>query len=160
MYWSMLSSASWSTWPMIIYCFTSRSRIFHFYGDVAIAGEDLQNLGLRSALREGSLSCHACYDMWYLFFLVSSEDQQVCDFILVSFWYRFRTFVVVSLYEVKEKVVMIRRWSDSRWSCTTTRSSEVDKADVCVWLVVGVYDRSPKYKTPNDNLPALLSSTL
>jgi hypothetical protein len=27
---------------LIIYCFTSRSRIFHLYGDVTIAGEGLQ----------------------------------------------------------------------------------------------------------------------
>jgi hypothetical protein len=27
-----------------IYCFTSRSRICHLYGDVTIAGEGLQNL--------------------------------------------------------------------------------------------------------------------
>jgi hypothetical protein len=30
---------------------TSRSRIFHLYGDVTVAGEGLQNLGLCSALR-------------------------------------------------------------------------------------------------------------
>ena len=30
---------------------TSRSRIFHLYGDVTITGEGLQNLGLCSALR-------------------------------------------------------------------------------------------------------------
>jgi hypothetical protein len=36
---------------LIIYCFTSRSRIFHLYGDVTIADEGLQNLGLCSALR-------------------------------------------------------------------------------------------------------------
>jgi hypothetical protein len=36
---------------LIIYSFTSRSRIFHLYGDVTIAGEGLQNLGLCSALR-------------------------------------------------------------------------------------------------------------
>jgi hypothetical protein len=36
---------------MIIYYFTSRSRIFHLYGDVTITGEGLQNLGLCSALR-------------------------------------------------------------------------------------------------------------
>jgi hypothetical protein len=30
---------------------TSRSRIFHLYGDVTIAGEGLQNFGLCSALR-------------------------------------------------------------------------------------------------------------
>jgi hypothetical protein len=35
----------------IIYRFTSRSRIFHLYGDVTIAGEGLQNFGLCSALR-------------------------------------------------------------------------------------------------------------
>ena len=36
---------------LIIHCFTSRSRIFHLYGDVTITGEGLQNLGLCSALR-------------------------------------------------------------------------------------------------------------
>jgi hypothetical protein len=36
---------------LIIYGFTSRSRIFHLYRDVTIAGEELQNLGLCSALR-------------------------------------------------------------------------------------------------------------
>jgi hypothetical protein len=36
---------------LIIYCFTSRSRIFQLYGDVTIAEEGLQNLGLCSALR-------------------------------------------------------------------------------------------------------------
>jgi hypothetical protein len=35
---------------LIIYGFTSRSRIFHLYGDVTTAGEGLQNLGLCSAL--------------------------------------------------------------------------------------------------------------
>jgi hypothetical protein len=39
-----------SDW-LIIYGFTSRSRIFHLYGDVTIASEGLQNLGLCSALR-------------------------------------------------------------------------------------------------------------
>jgi hypothetical protein len=36
---------------LAIYCFTSRSRIFHLYGDVTITGEGLQNLGLCLALR-------------------------------------------------------------------------------------------------------------
>jgi hypothetical protein len=36
---------------LIIYCFTSRSRLFHLHGDVTIAGEGLQKLGLCSALR-------------------------------------------------------------------------------------------------------------
>jgi hypothetical protein len=36
---------------LIIYSFTSRSRIFHLHGDVTFAGERLQNLGLCSALR-------------------------------------------------------------------------------------------------------------
>jgi hypothetical protein len=36
---------------VIIYGFASRSRIFHLYGDVTIAGEGLQTLGLCSALR-------------------------------------------------------------------------------------------------------------
>jgi hypothetical protein len=36
---------------LIIYGFTSCSRIFHLYGDFTIAGEGLQNLGLCSALK-------------------------------------------------------------------------------------------------------------
>jgi hypothetical protein len=36
---------------LIIYCFTSLSRVFHLYGDVIITGKGLQNLGLCSALR-------------------------------------------------------------------------------------------------------------
>jgi hypothetical protein len=36
---------------LLIYCFTSHSRIFHLYGEVITAGEELQNLGLCSALR-------------------------------------------------------------------------------------------------------------
>ena len=36
---------------LIVYGFTSCSRIFHLYGDVTITGEGLQNLGLCSALR-------------------------------------------------------------------------------------------------------------
>ena len=36
---------------LFVCCFTSRSRIFHLYGDITITGEGLQNLGLCSALR-------------------------------------------------------------------------------------------------------------
>jgi hypothetical protein len=36
---------------LIIYGFTSLSRIFHFYRDVTTADEGLQNLGLCSTLR-------------------------------------------------------------------------------------------------------------
>jgi hypothetical protein len=66
---------------LIIYCFTSRSRIFHVYGDVKIAGEGLQNLGLCSALRplsrEGSLSCHACCDTGPRFFRSHPKDRPI-----------------------------------------------------------------------------------
>jgi hypothetical protein len=42
----------YSVFCLFIYCFTSRSRIFHLeYGYVTIPGEGLQNLGLSSALR-------------------------------------------------------------------------------------------------------------
>jgi hypothetical protein len=36
---------------LIICCFTPPSRIFHLYGDLTIAGEGLQNVGLCSVLR-------------------------------------------------------------------------------------------------------------
>jgi hypothetical protein len=40
----------WFHW-LIIYGFMSRTRFFHLYGDVTVAGEGLQNVGLWSALR-------------------------------------------------------------------------------------------------------------
>jgi hypothetical protein len=46
-----LSYQSPLTIDRLICCFTSRSRIFHLYGDVTITGEGLQNLGLCSALK-------------------------------------------------------------------------------------------------------------
>jgi hypothetical protein len=57
---------------LILYCFTSRSRVFHLYGDVTIVCEGLQNLGLCSALRTfeqggGSLSCHTCWERTSVF---------------------------------------------------------------------------------------------
>jgi hypothetical protein len=36
---------------LFIYCSTSHSRVFHLYGDVTIAHERLQNLGLYLALK-------------------------------------------------------------------------------------------------------------
>jgi hypothetical protein len=48
---SVVSLISSSLEWLIIYCFTSRSRIFHLYGDVTITGEGLQNLGLCSVLK-------------------------------------------------------------------------------------------------------------
>jgi hypothetical protein len=55
---------------LIIYCFTSRSRIwFHLYGDITIAGEGLQNLELFSALWAGRDLCHATHAVtWGLCF--------------------------------------------------------------------------------------------
>jgi hypothetical protein len=55
-------------WLLIIYRFTSCSRMFHLYEDVTTTGEGLLNLGLsrRSGhfSRKGSLSCHT----WGLLF--------------------------------------------------------------------------------------------
>jgi hypothetical protein len=56
------------------YCYTSRSRIFHLYGDVNIAGEGLQNLGLLSALNAFDQVYLATPAMtWGLGFPVSPE---------------------------------------------------------------------------------------
>jgi hypothetical protein len=44
-----ITTNDWLIGP--IYCLTSHSKIFHWYGDVTIAGEGLQNLGICSALR-------------------------------------------------------------------------------------------------------------
>jgi hypothetical protein len=64
---------------LIIYGFTSRSRIFHLYGDVTIASEGLQNLGLCSALRafeQGGIYT-VPHLLWHRtsVFLVSSKGQ-------------------------------------------------------------------------------------
>jgi hypothetical protein len=65
----------WVDW-LIIYCFTSRSWIFHWYG---VTGEGMQNLGLFSALRvfeQGGvfIVCHV-HLLWHgtSVFPVSSE---------------------------------------------------------------------------------------
>ena len=60
---------------LIVYYFTSRSRIFHLYGDVTITGEGLQNLGLCPLSREGSLSCHTCCDTGPRFFRSHPKDR-------------------------------------------------------------------------------------
>jgi hypothetical protein len=66
---------------LIIYGFMPSSRIFHLYGDVTIAGEGLQNLGLCSALRAfeqgGSLLCHTCCDTGPRFFRSHLKDRPI-----------------------------------------------------------------------------------
>jgi hypothetical protein len=51
------------TYAAHLYCFKSRSRIFHLYGDVTITDEGLQNSGLCSALRAFYLRnfCHMIF---------------------------------------------------------------------------------------------------
>ena len=48
--------------------FMSHSRIFCFYGDVTIAGEDCIKMVLKKRERERSLLCHVCCDTgpWFL----------------------------------------------------------------------------------------------
>jgi hypothetical protein len=61
---------------LIIYCFTSRSKIFHLYRDITITGEGLQNLGLCSAFRafdQGGIFIVPPAVIGALVFLVSSE---------------------------------------------------------------------------------------
>jgi hypothetical protein len=66
-------------WRLIIYGFTSHSRIFHLNGDVTNAGKALQNLGLCSAplSREGSLSCHTCCGTGPQFFQPHPKDRLI-----------------------------------------------------------------------------------
>ena len=58
--------------------FSAHTRIFHLYGNVTIAGEELQILTYDRhswALdREGSLAWHTYYDMGHTFTMVISED--------------------------------------------------------------------------------------
>jgi hypothetical protein len=70
---------------LIIYCFTSRTRIFHLNGDVTITGEGLQNKAYawRSGpmSREGSLSCHTCCNMGPRITRPHQKDQNWQNFI-------------------------------------------------------------------------------
>jgi hypothetical protein len=75
------ASSTYIDW-LIIYGFTSRSRIFHLYGDVPITGEGLQNLGLCSALRtfeqEGMLIVPpACCNTGPRFFRSHPKDRLI-----------------------------------------------------------------------------------
>ena len=58
--------------------FSSHWRIFHSYGDIAIAGEGLQTLTYArhswTLSSEGSLACHTYFDKGHLFKMVISED--------------------------------------------------------------------------------------
>jgi hypothetical protein len=60
---------------LFIYCFTSRLRMYHLFGDVTIAGEELQNLGLYSAQRE-SLSYYTCCNTGSLIFFRSHPKDR------------------------------------------------------------------------------------
>jgi hypothetical protein len=81
--------------PNDSYCFTSRSRIFHLYGDVTITGEGLQNLGLCSALRafeqggifivsEGPPHLIASYDTGSILTRIptGATNQKLLDYLL------------------------------------------------------------------------------
>ena len=63
---------------LIVWCLSSRSRIFHSYGDVTITREGLQILtyfrNLWPLSSEDSLACHAYCDTEHPFRMVISED--------------------------------------------------------------------------------------
>jgi hypothetical protein len=64
---------------LIVYGFTSRSRIFHLHGDVTLPMKGCKILGFAQRSgplsREGSLSCHTCCDMGPRFFRSNLKDQ-------------------------------------------------------------------------------------
>jgi hypothetical protein len=62
-----------------LFIITSRSRVFHLYGDVTINGEGLPILGLCSGplSKEGSLSCHTCCDRRPRFIRSHPKDQPI-----------------------------------------------------------------------------------
>ena len=68
------------TRTVVSFCleFLSHSNIFHFFGDVTIFGEGLQNLTyVRHSWpfsSDDSLACHAYCDTGHPFIMVISED--------------------------------------------------------------------------------------
>ena len=69
---------------LINYCFTSRPRIYHLYGDVAITmnGCKIMAYARRSGRlsKEGSLSCHTCCDMGPRFFRSHPKNRTILTF--------------------------------------------------------------------------------
>ena len=63
---------------VIVWGFSSRSRIFHSYGDVTITGERLQILTYARhswpLSSEGSLACHTYCDTGHSFIMVAAKD--------------------------------------------------------------------------------------
>ena len=64
---------------LIVWGFSSHSRIFHPYGDVTNTGEGLQILTIAqhswSFRSAGSLACHTYREMRHSFMMVISEDH-------------------------------------------------------------------------------------
>jgi hypothetical protein len=60
-----------------MYGFTSRSRIFHLYGDITIAGEGQENLGLCSRIDSVALKIWRNAIRGHV--LVTSDDVRFCQ---------------------------------------------------------------------------------
>ena len=64
---------------MIVWSFSSHSKIFHSFGDVTIAGEGLHILTYVQhswpLSSEGSLACHTYWEMGHPFIIINSHLQ-------------------------------------------------------------------------------------
>jgi hypothetical protein len=88
----------------IVYCFTSRSRIFHSFGEVTIAGEGLENVSLCSVLRafEQGENFIAPHPLWHgaSVFPVSSKEPPYSDSSYDTQWVAEDLFLPESQYYV------------------------------------------------------------
>jgi hypothetical protein len=131
-----------SQYWFIVYSFTSRSKIFHLYGDVAITGEWLQNLGLCSVLKafeQGGILI-VPHLLWHgpSVFLVSSEVPPH----LVAF-YDTQGNVEISFSPGSSWVWPVRARSVCMWYCFLQCYSSSSNTTCClirspkrVWLSV------------------------
>jgi hypothetical protein len=92
----------------------SRSTIFHLHGDITITGEGLQNLGLCSVLREGTLLCHICCDTGSRFFWSHPKDRPLQSLFYDTLCHKGKWRIYSNLDWYQRKYVINIRYNTTR----------------------------------------------
>ena len=104
----------WKFVCMFIWSFSSHSRIFHSYGGVTIAGEELQILTYARhswpLSSEGSLTCHTWCDTGLPFIMVISEDP----------WH---SHLLLSVWQWSSHYLFLRLRSGATWNRTACEAN-------------------------------------
>ena len=94
---------------LFVWDFSSRSKFFHWYGDVTITGEGLQILTYARQIwplcSEGSLACHTHCDTGHPFIMVISEEP-------------LHSHQLPSVWQWSQHYLFLRLWSVVAWNRT------------------------------------------